>query len=102
MATYIKNQDPWKAEKWTGHNKPFAFDVPVTKKEGISGYGSKLGYFEDHDKRMQTIRPNEYLTVSPNGKVAAMNHEFFENEFVLANPAKPVNNVAKKTKKDTG
>lgn len=86
MKNVIRKPGSYKAEQFIAHDKPFDFgDIEVTQKEGISGYGAKLGYFADELGRMKTIRPHEWLVQDEHGKLFVVNPDDFKRDYMLAN-----------------
>lgn len=95
MADYIPKQEVTKASQWRHHgDENFDLGIEIEGIEGTSGYSSKLGYIAIPDGNRVTVRPNEYVLISPAGKISTMPPDLFE----AAYEPKAVKKVAQKPK----
>lgn len=90
MAKYQTKRKTVEAEQYV-NNKPFEM-VELRRIKGASGYNAKLAYYDQPDKTVLTIRPNEFVIKDDKGFCRVMTPEQFDDTYNLANGGKSSNN----------
>lgn len=80
MEEYTRKTVKFQCEQFTGH--PHEGEFKIIGIKGITGYGSKLGYYDPGNGRTITIRPHDWIIKSEGMGVTTLTDEQFRGDYV--------------------